>query len=153
ATATPMTATTTDVEVRYAMRASGNVFSYQVGTGVNTRISNKTIPGVEEASWLPDGSIGFLRFLSSDQDKSTHIETYALPVGSDAAGYFLPRDLSEVVPTTGGSLFTLLPSTTGSIGSVGSASGASAATLFSTPLTDIAVSEGGGAYVAATKPS
>lgn len=150
ATTTP---TFPDTEVRYVKRDSGNLYSYMRSAGRITRLSNKTIPGVQEASWLPDGSIAFLRYLSIDQDKSQHIETYALPASGNP-GYFLERDLSEVLTIGSTTLFTLLPSTDGSVGALSAYDGTNVRTLFSSQLSQITVLFAGpGVAVAETKPS
>ena len=65
-----------DVLTTYIERESGNVFSYSVVANKNTRISNKTLPGIQMAEWLPNASTAFVRYLSGD-DFST-INTYAL---------------------------------------------------------------------------
>ena len=48
--------TPADTEVRYVDRASGNIYAFRIHDRVLTRIGNKTLPGVQEASWLADGS-------------------------------------------------------------------------------------------------
>ena len=50
-----------EVSVTYIERQSGNVFSYKVDAATLTRISNKTLPGILTASWLPDASLAFVR--------------------------------------------------------------------------------------------
>ena len=81
-----------DVAVTYIERQSGNVFSYSAHTEAITRTSNKTIPGIESAVWLPDASLAFVRYLSGD-DFST-INTYAL-FANGTNGFFLPQDLAD----------------------------------------------------------
>ncbi|MDP2652353.1 MAG: hypothetical protein Q8O94_04405, partial [bacterium] len=65
-----------ETTVNYIERQSGNVFAYYVRAGTLTRTSNKTIPGIMSALWLPDASSAFVRYLSGS-DFST-INTYAL---------------------------------------------------------------------------
>ncbi len=162
ATTTPVVslASTTDatatepvgVEVRYVDRESGNIFSYMATEGTSSRLTNRTIPGVQEASWLPDGSIAYVRYLTTDADRSEHIETYALPVdGSE--GYFLSRDLGQVLARSAKDLFTFMPTTSGSIGSVGAPDRTGLTTLFSSSLSALTFSASSSTLAAHTKPS
>ncbi len=148
ATSTPEYLTT--VEVRYIDRATGNMYSYAALDGETTRLTNRTIPGIQEASWLPNGSLAYARYISADTG-SEHIETYALPAdGSD--GRFLARDLGTIIPRTDGSVFTFTPSSSGSVGTVEDPDGSGAATLFSSALSSI-VLKGDTNFSAHTKPS
>lgn len=145
------TASSTDsVAVRYIDRQSGNMYEYAAATNSSTRLTNHTVPGVEEASWLPDGSAAYLRFISTGAEE--HINTYELPAdGSD--GSFLVEDLSQVIPQSVSSVFTLAPNSSGSIGYVERPDGTSPATLFSSLLSSLTVKSSAGVMVAFTKPS
>ena len=139
-----------DVAVTYIERQSGNVFSYLAQAGTLTRTSNRTIPGIEEASWLPDASLAFVRYLSG-ADFST-INTYALP-SDGSSGFFLPQDLSDIAVSST-SVLALASGVNGSSASLMQTDGTHAATVFTTPLTAVRVSFAGkGRYLAFTKPS
>jgi hypothetical protein len=138
--------------VRYIDRQSGNMYAYDIAKGTSERLTNHTAPGVEEAAWVGDGSTAFIRFLTSDPDKSEHIDTYVLHAdGSD--GRFLARDLSSVVTLATSSVFTLLPSTSGSTGTLMKPDGSSPVSLFTSVLSSLAVSFSGQDLLAYTKPS
>ena len=140
----------TTVEVRYIDRATGNMYSYAALDGQTTRLTNHTIPGIQEASWLRDGSLAYVRYISADAG-TEHIETYALPAdGSE--GRFLARDLAAVIPRADNTVFTFTPSSSGSVGAVSSADGSGATTLFSSQLSSI-VLKGDTSFSAHTKPS
>lgn len=140
-----------DTEVRYIERASGNVFSFRVHDRVLTRIGNRTLPGVLEAAWSPDGSRAFARFLTT-QDGVDRAATYALPAdGSE--GYFLEAGLASVGITGSSSVYTLLPSASGSVASVATLSGSSVRTLFTSTLASITLASAGKDFVATTKPA
>ena len=139
-----------DVSVNYIERESGNVFSYQVASAVLTRTSNKTIPGIEKASWLPDASTAFVRYLSGT-DFST-INTYAL-LSNGGDGFFLPQDLSGLAVSST-SVMTLASGVNGSSAALMRPDGTHAATIFTTPLSALRVSFAGKSqYLAFTKPS
>jgi hypothetical protein len=139
----------TDIAVRYIDRQSGNVYQYLANARSLTRISDKTLPGIQEASWLPDGSMALVRFLS-DTSASETLDTYALPAdGSD--GYFLAQNLDEAKVIGSNSVFTLSAGVNGSIGTVAQMNGANASTIFSSPLSSIVVYPAGNGFIAATK--
>ncbi len=139
-----------DTVVTYIERQSGNVFSYQVGTGVLTRTSNKTLPGIEEASWLPNASLAFVRYLSG-ADFST-INTYALSA-NDGNGFFLPQNLSDLAVSST-SVLALASGVNGSSASLMRTDGTHSSEIFTTPLSSLRVSFAGkNQYLAFTKPS
>lgn len=136
--------------VNYIERQSGNVFTYKMQAGAITRVSNKTIPGIQSASWLPDASYAFVRYLSGD-DFST-VNTYALKA-SGSGGFFLSQDLADIsVSST--SVFTLASGVNGSVGSVGKTDGSGMSNVFTTSLSSLRISLAGkNQYLAFTKPS
>ncbi|MBA3789485.1 hypothetical protein H0X32_03825 [Patescibacteria group bacterium] len=138
-----------DIEVRYIERQSGNVYAYRAQARSLTRISNKTLPGIQEASWLPNGSLSFVRFLAQVAG-GEHLNTYALPADGNG-GYFLQSDLDQVSVTGSSTLFTLTAGTNGSIGTVAHSDGSGARTLFTSPLASIIVQAVGNSFVAVTK--
>lgn len=144
--------TVPDVEVRYVDRASGNIFSFIAHSRTLARLSNKTLPGIQEASWLPNGSMAYVRFVSRDTATSEHIGTYALPVtGGD--GYFLEEDLAQANAAGSTTIFSLLTSTTGSVGTVARSDGTNARTLFTSLLSSIIVTPSNSGFFAHTRAS
>lgn len=143
--------TPADVDVRFIERQSGNVYSFRVHDRVLTRISNRTIPGIQDAVWTKDGSLAFSRYLTRTTDGIEHIDTYAMPAdGSE--GYFLEQDLEQV--TIGSStVFSLLPSSSGSIGTLSNIDGTNARTLFTSALSRLSIAFSGSDLVATTKGS
>ena len=141
-----------DVLVNYIERQSGNIYSYSVRSGSLTRTSNKTVPGIQSANWLPDGSLAFVRYLSG-ADFST-INTYVLSAdGSSNTGFFLPQNLSSVAVSSS-SVLTLSSGVNGSIASLAQTNGTHASEIFTTPLSALSLSFAGkGQYLAYTKPS
>ena len=139
-----------DVAVNFIERQSGNVFSYSQLTRTLTRTSNKTIPGIQSASWLPDASFAFIRYLSGT-DFST-INTYALPVNGNG-GFFLSQDLAGVAVAST-SVLTLASGVNGSTASLTRTDGTHAAPAFATLLSALRISFAGKSqYLAFTKPS
>ena len=138
------------VAVSYIDRQSGNVYSYLTSTKAITRTSNKTVPGIESASWLPDGSDAFVRYLSGT-DFST-INTYFLSASS-SNGFFLPQDLDGIAVSQT-NILALASGVNGSVASLEHTDGTHSITVFTTPLSALRVSFAGkNQYLAFTKPS
>jgi len=138
-----------ETTVTYIERQSGNVFSYSTATKNITRISNKTVPGIQSASWLPNASTAFVRYLSGATFST--INTYALSASS-TSGFFLPQNLAGIsVSSTG--ILTLSSGVNGSSASVTHIDGTRASEIFTTPLSAIHASFAGKNYLVFTKPS
>lgn len=146
-----MASSSADVTASYIERQSGNVYAYSITAGTNTRTSNRTVPGIQSALWLPDGSVAFVQYLSG-ADYAT-VNSYALPADGATQGFFLPQNLSDIsVSST--SVLTLSSGVNGSIASLSRADGTRLSELFTTPLSSLRVSFAGkGQYLAYTKPS
>lgn len=145
------TVTREDLEVRYVDRASGNIYRFRLHERTLERVTNLTLPGIQEAVWASDGSRAFLRFYSTEVGEG-RIETYALSVSS-GEGYLLEPDISDVVVTGTSSVLSVLPSTNGSVGTRATLAGTNPATVFSTQLSAIKTHRAGASYAATTKPS
>ncbi len=141
---------TPETLVSFIERESGNVFSYSTLSRTLTRTSNKTIPGVQSALWLPDASVAFVRYLSGANFST--VNTYALPSGG-TGGFFLSQDLSDTAVSSTGVL-TLASGVNGSTASLVRTDGTHSSTVFSSPLSSLRVSFAGKSqYLAFTKPS
>lgn len=141
-----------DTEVRFIERQSGNVYAFRVHDRLLTRLSNRTLPGIQDASWTADGSIAFARYLTRVADGTERIDTYALPAAG-GEGYFLEQGLGAVAVSGTSTVFALLPSSTGSIGSLTNLDGTNTRTLFSSALSRLSVAFSGSNLVATTKAS
>ncbi len=142
--------TTPGFFVNYIERQSGNVFSYSSVTRSSTRISNKTVPGIQSAVWLPSAQTAFVRYLSGTD--STTINTYALNAdGSD--GFFLEQNLADIAVSST-SILTLSSGVTGSVASARRTDGTRSVEVFSSPLSSLRVALAGkNSYIAFTKSS
>lgn len=139
-----------EVAVSYIERQSGNVFSYLVHANKLARTSNKTVLGIQTASWLPDASFAFVRYLSGTN--FTTIDTYALSATS-SNGFFLSQNIADIsVSST--SILTLASGVNGSVASLMRTDGTKSSTIFTTPLSALRISFAGkNQYLAFTKPS
>lgn len=141
---------TPDIAIRYIEQESGNIFSYLVRAGTLTRISNKTLPGIEAAHWLPSGATAFTTYLAGSD--SSIVTTYGL-ASDGSTGFFLPQGLADIsVAATG--VLTLASGTSGSVASLLHPDGSHAAQAFTTPLSSLRASFAPAVgYLAFTKPS
>lgn len=141
-----------DTEIRYLERASGNVYAYRAHDRTLTRLSNRTLPGIQEASWVADGSRVFVRFLALGEGEGDTVASYALP-SDGSGGYFLEDNLGQVVAFGNGLLVTLLTSTTGTVATAALPDGTNSRTLFSSNLSALVLKPTSGSHLAYTKPS
>lgn len=140
-----------DVEVRFIDRASGNVYAYVAKERTLTRISNKTLPGIQRASWAPDGTQAFAQFLAATGGDE-QVNTYALTArGGD--GYLLESGLAQAHVIGSSTLFTLFSGSTGSVGTLSRMDGSNSRTLFSSVLSALTVHGTSGNLFATNKPS
>lgn len=140
-----------DVLVAYLDRESGNVFNFMAHARTLTRVSNKTLPAIQEAVWSTDASLAFVRLLEKTS-AGEQINTFALPSDGNG-GYVLERNISSLYVTGSSTLVTLLPTTGGSVATIASISGVGARTLFTSALASLRLSIGGGSTIATTKAS
>lgn len=154
ASGTPETIVTVpeETEVRYIDRQSGNVYSFRIHERVMTRLSNKTLPGIEEANWSLDGSRAFVRFLEDVGDGQERISTFMLPANGEG-GYFLEQDIEQVLVAST-SIVMRTESTGGSSIAAASIDGTGARALFSSSLRAIRLAFFGSTnFIATTKAS
>jgi hypothetical protein len=142
---------TPDTEVRFIDRASGNIYSYMVHARTLTRINNKTLPGIQVASWVAGGSRAYVQLLSTTNG-TDQVDTYALDA-TGGSGFLLEQGLAQANVAGSSTLFTLLTGTTGSVGSLARADGSNAKTLFSSLISSLVVSPTAGPLFATNKPS
>lgn len=141
-----------DTEVRFIERQSGNIYAFRIHDRLLTRVSNRTLPGIQEAAWTTDGSRAFVRYLTRAADGIEHVDTYALPADG-GEGYFLEQDLEQVAVRGSETVFSLLPSSSGSVGSLSNPDGTNVRTLFTSMLARLRTAFSGSDLVATTKAS
>ncbi len=144
--------TPADVEVRFIERQSGNIYTFRVHDRVLSRISNRTLPGIQEAVWSTDGARAFVRYLARSTDGTERVDTYALPADG-GEGYFLEANLEQVAVQGTSTVFSLLPNTSGSIASLSNQDGTNVRTLFNSAISRLRAGFSGTDIVATTKAS
>ncbi len=132
-TSTPLTA-----NIRYVESKSGNMYDYKVKSQSTIRLSNKTIPGVKNVSWLSDGSLAYLQYFS--QNKT--LETYAIKA-NDSSGFSLPQNIFNIDTYQNNTILMLSSGTNGSIVTRSRIDGTRPFTAFQTPLSKVFVTFAG----------
>lgn len=125
----------TTVGIRYIERTSGHVYETSATSFTTRRISNTTIPGIQEVLW-EDKNNFLIRYL----DNSTDIETYAIGlVDADVEQSITGKQVTSFergsLNSTGATLVSVSENANGSTVYTGPANGQSRTSVFSSPIT------------------
>lgn len=133
--------TTPDERLRYIERETGHVYDLSLASGATERISNTTIPRVQEALWGNGGEFLAVRYLDADGET---VQTFAGTLTPDdeggqgsLEGAFLPQNIHTIALHPSESrVFYLLETSAGVVGRIFDAATGQTASLFSSPLTE-----------------
>lgn len=135
---TNATSSSRNKEVRYITKRTGNVFRAYTQERTHDRLSNTTIPRVQEALWSPDGRHFIARFLD---ESNSYIRTFAgeLTEGGSleyqVEGTFLPRDITSIdISPSGNQIFYIEDIRDGSRGVIADISGDNPREVLNSPL-------------------
>jgi len=130
--------------IRFIERGTGHVYETYPTSTKTTRITNSTIPKIQEVLWTsPDQLV--IRYL---RDESDAIETFAANIvkstatssengiSGDLRGQFLPIDIIHLALREDGELFYLTEISGGVRGVVSNFDGSGAKQVFSSPVRD-----------------
>ena|SRR3989344_4816768 len=126
--------------VLYVEKATGNIFSYHPQTGVVQRITNTTIPGIQEVVWGKDRVL--LRYLDENnviKSWSGILTSTMIENGSAQRleGVFLPDDIQSVVSSPNKSqIFYLALSQSSVVGTTASFGGEGKKQVFESTFTE-----------------
>jgi hypothetical protein len=153
------TATTTIEWVRYVLRETGRIEDLSLDTGDTKRVTNTTVPRIQEAFFGENGSAVALRYLGADNET---VETYIAPLPTDPfasstelVGTFFRQNIPSLAfsPTTN-QVFYLTESNTGATGRIANLSNTASRVVFSSPLSEwLASWEAPGSVLVTSKPS
>ena len=119
--------------IRYIERATGHIYETQSDSSATSRISNVTIPKVNEAIWANDGSRLLIRYLKDDEET---VRTFYAKISSTTRpetaleGLFLPEGL-KTISMRGSKVFYLVESETGAQGYTSNLDGSGRTSIFS----------------------
>lgn len=144
--------------IRYVERETGHISELSLDSGEPRRVSNTTVPGVQEALWGPNGSFVVLRYLADDNET---IETYAAPlstawdiVPTDLAGTFFPQNIHAIATSPNSNeIFYVTRTPDQSIGRVTNVLNQNPVGIFVSSLREWLVNWEGDRLVLTNKPS
>ncbi len=108
-----ISSTTTQQVVRYFEKATGHIYDIDLQKGESSRISNTTIPGIFEISWLKNGEQAVIRYTENNETGiEDAVRSFIITSLSATSthGIFLPSD-TETIATSpqGDQVFYLIP--------------------------------------------
>jgi hypothetical protein len=136
--------------IRFTDRANGNSYEFIPETNPNdaTRITNTTIPKIQESIWSNNGSSLVLRYLDDKTDGivsfagKINVSTTTAGISGQMIGSFLPANIKQlVINPSGNKIFSFSnnQNKNGSIGIFSSLDGSNKIQSFSSPLADLNV--------------
>lgn len=118
--------------LRYVEKANGHIYQMNIGTKVQTEISNSTIPGIYEAFFDSKASSVIYRYLSSDNTISSYLATLG-----NSSGEFLPSDILDLsVSNDKNNFFYLVKNSNGIGGVTKSFNETKSNSVFSSPFSE-----------------
>ncbi|MEN9405277.1 MAG: hypothetical protein RLY47_236 [Candidatus Parcubacteria bacterium] len=132
-------ATTTEEFVRFVERETGHINDISLETGEELRVTNTTIPAIQEVLWGENGSSVALRYLTEDNET---IETYVArlkttmrPDPYDLTGIFFPQNISSFsLSATGSEAFFMTMTQNQGVGKLSTLTNQNQKTVFASPL-------------------
>ena len=137
--------------VRFTDRANGNSYEFipETNSSDATRITNTTIPKIQESIWSSNGDNLVLRYLDDNTDAidsfagRINVSTTTAGISGQIIGSFLPVNILQlVINPSGNKIFSFSNSQdkNGSIGIFSSLDGSNKIQSFSSPLADLNIS-------------
>jgi hypothetical protein len=135
---------TKKINIRYILRANGNIYEAYTDSVEQKRLSITTIPKVYESVWLPNGQNLIIRYL---KDASESIDTFSVKInpatttlnefGGGIDGNHLPENINSLaVNPVGDKIFYLVNDVSGASGFVSKPNGLEKKLLFKSPLVE-----------------
>lgn len=124
--------------VRYIERATGHIYETENSKTDIKKVSNTTIPKIHEALWSLDGARLLIRYVKDD---GPAIRTFYARIATTTRpeqaleGIFLADDLREI-SVSGGKIFYMNETSSGSTGVLANIDGSGRATVFNSSFSD-----------------
>jgi len=139
--------------IRYIEKATGHIYETSTNSPTQTRISNTTIPKIQETLWLDKESL-IIRYL----DDNNIIKTFSANLRENELGdkqlegIFLPDDIQSLISFNNG-IFYLLENGQGSLGVISDKNNENKKIIFESPLKEWLIREIDDRYINfTTKP-
>jgi len=127
--------------IRHIERGTGHIFETNVASGITSRISNITIPKIQEARWLPDGTAVVIRYLD---EKNEAVESFYAELTENEGfdelpldGVFLPKNIHDLsISPDGSQIFYISGPPNNVSGIVSNPDGEKPVTVFTSAVTE-----------------
>ena len=134
--------------IRYILRANGNIYETYTNSDESKRISNTTVPKVYESNWLASADRLIIRYL---KEKTESIQTFSVKINPATTtlnefvggidGNFLPENITGLaVNPIGDKIFYLTGSIQGVSAYIAKPDGLNKKLIFESPLVEWSVS-------------
>jgi hypothetical protein len=130
--------------IRFIARETGHIYETTTNSLTQQRITNTTIPRIQNALWASNGKELIVQYIDDDSeqiesfyaaitDKKNDIENSVRSL----VGTFLPKNIISLnISSDGDKLFYLIKSGNGSVGIVSNLDGSSKVQVFNSPLSE-----------------
>ncbi len=141
-----------NIVIRYVERATGHIFETTNNSVEQNRISNTTIPSIQESTWSPDGEMVILRYL----DENGLIKSFYGKVSGEKNGldgWFLSNNITDITVNKNNDIFYIQKIGNDSKGIVSNFDGTNSSVVFSSTISDWYPQWMGNSATITTKPS
>ncbi len=131
-------------DIRYILRANGNIYETYSDSLELKRLSITTIPKVYESQWLPSGNNLIIRYLKNDNES---IETFSVKInpatttlnefeGGVDGNHLIEKITTLAINPAGDKIFYLVNNLSGSVGVISKPDGLNKKVIFESPLVE-----------------
>jgi hypothetical protein len=137
-----ITASSSNIIVSFIEKGTGNVYNVSPQNDAEDRVTNTTIPKIEEAIWDKTGKKVIIRYAEDDSDNIKSYNAYIQDKNSDhpdgaLGGNFMAENIKSItINPDKDKIFYLLQSSVGSNGIVADFDNAKRTQIFDSPLTE-----------------
>lgn len=135
---------TSKTDIRYILRANGNIYETYSDSLELRRLSITTIPKVYESQWLPNGNNLIIRYLKNDNES---IETFSVKInpatttlnefeGGVDGNHLIEKITTLAINPAGDKIFYLVNNLNGSVGVISKPDGLDKKIIFESPLVE-----------------
>ena len=120
--------------IRYIERSTGHIFETTTDSLEQNRISNTTIPRIQESVWSPDGEMVILRYL--DQNETIKSFYGKITQSGVLEGFFLSNNITDIAVNEDEKLFYIRKIGNDSEGIISDFDGSNSTTVLSSKIYD-----------------
>lgn len=124
-----------DTVIRYVERATGHIFETTSDSMEQNRISNTTIPRVQESIWSPDGEMVILRYFDENEILKSFYGKISKDKG-ELTGWFLSNNITDIDTHKDGDIFYIQKIGNYSKGVISKFDGTNSKTVLSSTISD-----------------